>query len=377
MDKKYQILYNHATDDMYDLPSIAADSQTFARCVAQARPYAPVHVKIKVTWRCNLRCEMCNVWRQKRRNILTMERLRSLADELADLGCRKVHLSGGEVLLRPDLYDLIGYLTRKGMRVNLTTNGTLLTRDVALRLVDSGLRGASISIDSPQRRIHDRIRGQGSWKRTLKGLRELRRAQEKRRAKLRIRVNTIVSRTNYDSLTDLATFVHQHGADRLTLIPVDDPSGDLRLNKTRLRDYNVRIAPCIADEAVFAKLFTPTNDPLQAFPFGSTKKDINYSRYGFYARGLYERQPCYAPWTHALVTPRGRVYACCMTRSERPLGDLRSASFRQIWDGAAYRTLRQTMCDVVPYAICHRCDDFLAANQFLHQVRQQRDNEEC
>ncbi len=371
MDKKPQIPYNQTRAKMYDLPSIQTDGQTFARCVTQAKPYAPVHVKIKITWRCNLRCEMCNVWRQKRRNVMTPERLRSLADELADLGCRKVHLSGGEVLLRPDLYDLIGYLSGKGMRVNLTTNGTLLTRDVALRLADSGLRGASISIDSPQRRIHDRIRGQGAWKRALKGLRELRRAQEKRRAKLRIRVNTIVSRTNYESLPDLAAFVHRHGADRLTLIPVDDPGGNLRLNKTRLRDYNACVAPRIADEAVAAELFTPTNDPSKAFPFGSTKRELNYSRYGLYARGLYERQPCYAPWTHALVTPRGRVYACCMTRSEQPLGDLRRASFRQIWEGATYQDLRRAMCDVVPYAICHRCDDFLDANRFLHQVRRE------
>ena len=246
MDKNTQIPYNLT---MYDLPAIETNGQTFARCVAQAKPYAPVHVKIKITWRCNLRCEMCNVWRQKRQNALTPERLRSLADELVDLGCRKIHLSGGEVLLRPDLYDLISYLSNKGVRVNLTTNGTLLTRDVALRLADSGLRGASISIDSPQRRIHDRIRGQGTWKRALKGLRELRRAQEKRRAKLRIRVNTIVSRTNYESLADLATFIHQRGADRLTLIPVDDANGDLWLNKTRLRHYNSRIAPRIADEA--------------------------------------------------------------------------------------------------------------------------------
>jgi len=368
MDKNTQIPYNLT---MYDLPAIETNGQAFARCVAQARPYAPVQVKIKITWRCNLRCEMCNVWRQKRQNALTPERLRSLADELVDLGCRKIHLSGGEVLLRPDLYDLISYLSSKDVRVNLTTNGTLITRDVALRLADSGLRGASISIDSPQRRIHDRIRGQGAWKRALKGLRELRRAQEKRRAKLRIRINTIISRTNYESLADLAAFVHQRGADRLTLIPVDDASGDLWLNKTRLRHYNAHVAPRIADEGVDAGLFTPTNDPSKAFPFGSTKRELNYSRYGFYARGLYESQPCYAPWTHALVTPRGRVYACCMTRSEQPLGDLRKASFHQIWENTAYQNLRRAMCDVTPYAICHHCDDFLDANRFLHQVRQQ------
>ena len=81
---------------MYDLPSVAADRQTFVRCVAEAQLYTPLYVKIKLTWRCNLRCEMCNLRRQKRQDELSPQRLRSLADELADLGCSKVHLSGGD-----------------------------------------------------------------------------------------------------------------------------------------------------------------------------------------------------------------------------------------------------------------------------------------
>jgi radical SAM protein with 4Fe4S-binding SPASM domain len=357
---------------MYDLPAIAADGPRFAHCVAQATPYTPLHVKLKLTWRCNLRCVMCNVWRQRRREELTLERLRALGDELADLGCRKIHLTGGEVLLRPDLCDLITFLTTKGMRVNLTTNGTLLTREVALRLVDSGLRGISVSMESPLRRVHDRIRGKGNWKRTIKGLRALRRAKEKRRAKLRIRINTVVSRTNYEGLADLATFAREHGADRLTLIPVDDPDGRLLLNKARLRDYNARIGPRIATAGVAAGLF---ENPREAYPFGSARAKLAFSREGLYARGLYERQPCYAPWTHALVTPRGRVYACCMTRGEpQPLGDLRRATFQQIWEGATYRALRQAMRDGLPYPICHRCDDFLEANRFLHQVRRDADS---
>jgi radical SAM protein with 4Fe4S-binding SPASM domain len=350
---------------MYDLPAIAEDGRAFARCVAQARPYAPLHVKIKVTWRCNLRCKMCNAWRQERRSELSTAQLRSLIGELADLGCRKVHLSGGEVLTRSDLPDLVACMADKGMRVNLTTNGTLLTRDLALRLVESGLRGISLSIDAPDRRIHDKIRGRGAWKRTLRGLRALCRARERLEARLRIRVNTVISRLNYEHLANLAVFVQDHQVDRLTLIPVDDPSGSMNLNKARVRDYNERIGPRIAQDGVQGGLF---DDPSEAFPFGRTKEEVNYSRFGFYALGLYERQPCYAPWTHALVTPRGRVYACCMARGESPLGYLERESFQDIWRGAAYHTLRQKMRDVVPYAICHRCDDFLLPNRFLHQI---------
>ncbi|NIO71698.1 MAG: radical SAM protein, partial [Anaerolineae bacterium] len=64
-------------------------------------------MKIKLTWRCNLRCQMCNYWRQERRNALSSELLRITIDELAELGCGKIHLSGGEPLLREDLFELI------------------------------------------------------------------------------------------------------------------------------------------------------------------------------------------------------------------------------------------------------------------------------
>lgn len=353
---------------MYDLPSIAADGWAFACCVAAGRPYAPLQVKIKLTWRCNLRCQMCNVWRQARGKELGPRRLHALAGELADLGCRKVHLTGGEVLLRDDIYDLIGYLTDEGMRVNLTTNGTLLDREAALRLIDRGLRGVSVSIDSPERRVHDRIRGKGAWKRTVKGLQSLSRERERRGAKLRIRVNTVISRTNYDSLAGLATFAHELGADRLSLIPVDDPGGRLLLNKARLRDYNERIGPHISAEGAALGLF---DHPREGFPFGVTECELKYSRQGLYAWGLYERQPCYAPWTHALITPRGRVYACCMARSEpKPLGNLRRESLTEVWEGIDYRQLRWAMRDGEPFDICHRCDDFIDANKFLHGVWQ-------
>jgi MoaA/NifB/PqqE/SkfB family radical SAM enzyme len=116
---------------MYNLESIADDQATFRACVEANEPYKPLYVKIKLTWRCNLRCQMCNYWRQERHNALSPELLRTIVDELAELGCGKIHLSGGEPLLREDLFELIEYMVAKGMRVNLTTNGTLLTREKA------------------------------------------------------------------------------------------------------------------------------------------------------------------------------------------------------------------------------------------------------
>jgi radical SAM protein with 4Fe4S-binding SPASM domain len=352
---------------MYRLEQIAEDLDKFRTCVAANEPYKPLYVKIKLTWLCNLCCEMCNYWRQEREEYLSLALLRRLAGELADLGCGKVHFSGGEATLRPDLPDIIEAFRSKGIRVNMTTNGTLLTRELAAMLVDSGLRSISVSVDSPEPRHHDRLRGKGAWKQVCKGLRNLQRARERGKAKLTLRINTVITQRNYASLANLPEFARDVGADRLTLIPVDvdDSRAHLRMNKRSIQEYNERIAPALAEKALAYGLI---DSPVQAYPFGMCKVEIEHSKLGYYARGLYESQPCYAPWTHALITPQGQVYPCCMTRGmPRPLGDLARASFRDIWAGASYRAFRIAI-HRPELEYCHRCDDFLKANRFLHSL---------
>jgi radical SAM protein with 4Fe4S-binding SPASM domain len=232
--------------------------------------------------------------------------------------------------------------------------------------VDSGLRSISVSVDSPEERHHDRLRGKGAWKQTHKGLRNLRRAREKKRkSRLTLRLNAVVTRHNYESLAALPDFAHDAGIDQLTLIPLDDPGGRLRLSKRNIQDYNERIAPALAERALAYGLI---DSLAQAYPFGVRKAEVEYSKLGLYARGLYESQPCYAPWIHALITPRGRVYPCCMTRGmSNPLGDLTRASFRDIWAGAAYRAFR-TAIHRPHLEYCHCCDDFPQENRFLHRL---------
>ena len=155
---------------MESLDNSVADAERFRQSVAEGTPYLPLCVKIKLTWRCNLHCAMCNVWRQSREDRLSLPVIQALADELAMLGTRKVHLSGGEVLLRPDIFEVINAFAARDLQVNLTTNGTLLSEVMARRLVESGLHNLSVSLDGATPAVHDVLRGKGNWKRTLRGV---------------------------------------------------------------------------------------------------------------------------------------------------------------------------------------------------------------
>jgi radical SAM protein with 4Fe4S-binding SPASM domain len=353
---------------MLALEDLATEGGQFRQAVAEGAPYCPLYVKIKLTWRCNLRCQMCNVWRQSREDRLTLPIIQSLADELASLGTRKVHLSGGEVLLRPDIFEVINAFAGRGMQVNLTTNGTLLTQEMSACLVESGIHNLSISLDGATPAIHDALRGKGNWKRTIRGIHNLRRAAKHARRKLHIRVNFVITRRNYRDLAGVPEIAHQAGADRLTLIPVDDPSGRLRLNKNRIREYNEEVAPLLAHQALAYGMIGRTEE---AYPFGREKADLELSKAGLYALGLYQTRPCYMPWIHAMIDPQGKVYPCCMLRTARRLGNFIKAKkgFRAVWDGVTFRDFRQrVLVSGQRPAPCHACDDFLEENRFLHRL---------
>ena len=123
--------------------------------------------------RCNLRCVHCY---SQSRNIdysgeLSHEEGLRLIDDLAGFGAPVMLFSGGEPLMRPDIFELIEHAVAKGMRAVVSTNGTLITPDIAARLQDAGLSYVGISLDGLEA-TNDRFRGmQGAFEQALAGVR--------------------------------------------------------------------------------------------------------------------------------------------------------------------------------------------------------------
>lgn len=345
---------------MHDPQLVLQDLTNFKVAVRSGSAYKPLYVKLKLMWACNLRCGMCNHWRDPYTEPMDTGTLKHLIDELVALGCQKIHITGGEPTLRPDLEELISYMVCQGIRPTMTTNGTLLTAERCKSLTEAGLHKVNVSLDSPDPGIHDRLRGSsGAWSRTIRGIQNLRNYLYRANS---LRLNTVISKENYLSLTDLPELAHQLRVDRLNLIPLDRHTEDIEgLSIEEIKEFNRRVAPTIAHLGLRYKLIERR---AQAFPFGDNPQAIADSSRGHHAHSYYDRHRCYAPWTHCLIDHLGQVSVCCMTTNQVIMGDLRQQSFREVWQGEAYTKLRQSH-HLPQLQQCRQCDMFLAHNQAI------------
>ncbi len=131
-----------------------------------------------MTRRCNLKCIHCysNSADHDYPDELTTEEGKKLIDDLAQFGAPVILFSGGEPLLRKDIFELAQYATDKGMRAVISTNGTLITKDIAARLQKIGLSYVGVSLDGLEK-THDRFRGKkGAFAEAIEGMRNCREA---------------------------------------------------------------------------------------------------------------------------------------------------------------------------------------------------------
>ncbi|MEB3197910.1 MAG: radical SAM protein [Candidatus Sericytochromatia bacterium] len=351
---------------MYALESL--DAAALRTAVATGAPHVPLRVKIKLIWACNLKCPFCSQWRAlgqppPRPGRLDEARLTALLDDLVALGCRRIHFSGGEPLLKPDLARWVSEVVQRGMVCSLTSNGTLWTPEKAEALIAAGLSTVTFSLDSHLQTVHDRMRGQPLWQATIQGIRTARRTARALGRPLKIRTNTVVARLNYRALADLPDFLHDLGVRRMSLLPVDDQrthgTPPLRLEIPEITEWNREVAPRLAERALRHGLM---REEAQAYPFGREEAAIALAASGEHARGFYQDHRCFAPWLHAVVAADGKVYGCCQMKGEgRVLGDLTEDSFRAIWTGETYTGFRRALAQARP-PVCRRCDDFLPEN---------------
>ncbi len=174
----------------------------------------------EVTKGCNLRCIHCRATATELSSPtdLSTHNALGIIDQIAAVGNPILVLSGGEPLYRSDIFQLAKYGTDKGLRVALATNGTLVTKEVARMIVDSGVKRVSISLDGADSLTHDTFRGiPGAFDAAVAGLRNL------KALGMSVQINMTIARHNAKQLPQVLELAKSLGADALhtfLLVPV-------------------------------------------------------------------------------------------------------------------------------------------------------------
>ena len=178
--------------------TVRADERNIAR---------PIYVVWETTLRCDQACSHCGsrAGPTAREDELSTEELFEVADALVRLGSREVTLIGGEAYLRGDVYDLIAYLKKGGIRVTMQTGGRGITENRAQKLVDAGLAAIGVSVDGTEE-VHDTLRANpGSHAAAMAAIRNA------RAAGLIVTSNSQVNRLNMHQLPEIAAQLEEAG----------------------------------------------------------------------------------------------------------------------------------------------------------------------
>ena len=127
-----------------------------------AMDFVPKWIAWEVTRRCNFSCVHCRSASTMNSfdTAFTLDKAKKLIDDIASFSSPVIVLSGGEPLLRADVFDIASYGTQKGLRMCMATNGSLVTEEVCLKMKASGIRMVSMSLDGAIPATHDNFRGQ-------------------------------------------------------------------------------------------------------------------------------------------------------------------------------------------------------------------------
>ena len=161
------------------------------------------------TKRCNLSCKHC--YRESGPDVTSTSDLdtaqgKTLIGQIRDAGFKILILSGGEPLLRDDIFELASYANSNSLRPALGSNGTLISGKIAEKIVSSGISVVSISLDSATDKYHDDFRNSsGSWNKAVNGI------KNSIDAGLKVQINTTLTGNNFEQFEDVVDLATNMG----------------------------------------------------------------------------------------------------------------------------------------------------------------------
>lgn len=308
---------------------------------------------------CNLECRHCRrleVAKALSRRDLDTARVKTrLIDALAEAGRPVLVCSGGEPLLRPDLFELAGYARERGVPVALATNGTLVDEAMADRIAAAGFERVAISLDGAEAATHDAFRQQaGAFDAAVEGIRRL------RRRGMSVQINSTVTKHNQDQLPQIYALAIALGADAwhvFMFVPVGCGL-DIPAEQQLAAESYERLLTWLAAQSAQRKLFVRATCAPQYFRILAQTRSFAAARGASKFASL--TKGCLAGTGIAFVSHTGEVFPCGYLPVSS--GNITQRRFAEIWqDSVIFQGLREPdalggKCGACDYKrICSGC----------------------
>jgi MoaA/NifB/PqqE/SkfB family radical SAM enzyme len=266
-------------------------------------------VKWDITYNCNLECLHCDRYlcRGLFKEMNTEEAL-AVLDRLKEMGAREIVLSGGEPILRKDIFQIIEYALDKRMNVYLSTNGTLLTGEISEKIVSLGVKEVMISFDGSTAQTHDTMRGKKIFDQVKKNAKLLTDAIRNNNGKTIPRMNTVLTALNLEDAAGFVDLAHEIGFRELVLFHLMN-WGNTRINSQKLipdPSQHLRALETIARKSQLLRLDTSFALTLSLYPLRVVRYLEEKYHLGWNASG----GPCSGGIDVIHITPNGLVSPC-------------------------------------------------------------------
>lgn len=263
----------------------------------------PLAVHFDLTYRCNERCVHCYLDHEDHGELTTAE-IKDILDQVAAAGTLFLTLSGGELLLRRDFFELLAYARQLRFDVKVKTNATLISAAAAVRMRELGVRQVQVSVYSHRPEVHDAItRVPGSLDRTVRAIREL------GACGMKVLVANVLMRQNALDYPGVRALAESLGAE-YTLDPTITPKMDGDTSVLALRVPEAQVLHLFRDRSLVGEDFCRVGAP------GADDETLDST-------------PCSAGHIACYITPYGDVYPC--VQFPLPSGNLRRERFDDIW----------------------------------------------
>lgn len=186
------------------------------------RPLAkPLWVYLSLSHKCTYHCQMCGVVNILKGYELDIKDVERVFDEMAGWDWDfTVVITGGEVFLRKDIFDIFKYAQKTNLKIEVVSNGSLISQETAKKIISTGLSNIAISLDGAQEQTHDFIREKGAFKKAVEAIRYLVAAKKENGCGPQISVWTTIMRENVGELFDIIPLVKNLGVECLVYHPV-------------------------------------------------------------------------------------------------------------------------------------------------------------